>query len=283
MRGLLAHMILLGVLCIGLESWANGPGSKHILRVSDHMEISFPEMLEDLKKVRLIFVGELHDSQSHHQFQLQVIRALQEADVPLAVGLEMFRKKDQAYLDQWIAGNLDTEDFQRHYYENWNIEWSLYSSIFLFAREKRIPMIGLNVPREITRQAAREGFASLDAEQLGELAGVSCQVDATYEAFIRRALGEHGHGGMSFTYFCEAQMVWDAAMAWNLVRFLRRNPRTTVVVLAGSGHAWKRGIPTQVRRRSSFSYRVILPEIRDRPERGKVTLEDADYLWVEPE
>ena len=36
-------------------------------------------------------------------------------------------------------------------------------------------------------------------------------------------------------------------------------------------------------RRHLNMYRVILPEIRDRSERGKVTLEDADYLWVEPE
>jgi uncharacterized iron-regulated protein len=142
-------------------------------------------------------------------------------------------------------------------------------------------MIGLNVQPEITRQVASKGFTSLTPEQLGNLPGVTCRADATYMAFIRQAFGMHGHSGKQFTYFCEAQMVWDTAMGMNLLAFLSKHPDRTVVVLAGNGHAWKPGIPTQVSQRSRASYRVILPEISGRIERGKVTLEKADYLWLE--
>lgn len=75
-------------------------------------------------------------------------------------------------------------------------------------------------------------------------------------------------------------MLWDSVMAWNLLRFLEANPEHKIVVLAGNGHAWKRGIPAQIRRRSSIPYRVILPEIPGRLERANVSLEDADYLWL---
>jgi uncharacterized iron-regulated protein len=141
-------------------------------------------------------------------------------------------------------------------------------------------MIGLNVSPEITRQVAREGFTSLTPEQRGDLPMVTCKVDPEYMAFIRRAIGLHGHGEMDFSKFCEAQLVWDTAMAWSLLRYLDKEPETTVVVIAGSGHSWKRGIPTQIRSRSKVTSRVILPEVPGRVEQGAVTVEDADYVWM---
>jgi uncharacterized iron-regulated protein len=101
--------------------------------------------------------------------------------------------------------------------------------------------------------------------------------------FIRRSFGAHGHGQGNFTHFCEAQLVWDTAMAFNVLQFLEKNPKYTVVVLAGNGHAWKPGIPDQARLQSrDVSYRVILPEIPDRLGPNDVSIRDADYLWLLP-
>jgi uncharacterized iron-regulated protein len=105
-------------------------------------------------------------------------------------------------------------------------------------------------------------------------------VDDAYAAFIRQSLGMHAHGGMTFTRFCEAQLFWDTAMAWNAVRFLKEHPESTMVVLAGNGHAWKRGIPAQVVSRSPLPLRIILPEIPGRLDRQTVRPDDADYLWL---
>jgi uncharacterized iron-regulated protein len=142
-------------------------------------------------------------------------------------------------------------------------------------------MIGLNISPEVTRQVAAHGFDSLAPEQIGQLPPVGCEVDASYMSFIRRSFGVHGHSqDRSFIYFCEAQMVWDTAMAWNLLSFHKKNPGHTVVVLAGSGHAWKRGVPEQVTRQSQSSLRVVLPETPYAVEKTNVTVKDADYVWL---
>jgi uncharacterized iron-regulated protein len=251
-----------------------------ILRLSDGTEVTLSQILDDLKGVRLVFVGELHTRKSHHMAQLAVIRALNEAGTPLAIGLEMFRRENQKDLNRWINGEIPEEAFKKVYYENWTFDWSLYRDIFLYARKQGISMLGLNVPRETTQRVARQGFDSLTPGQIGELPHVSCNVDATYMEFIRRSFGAHAHAGMDFIHFCEAQIVWDTAMAWNLLAFLRRNPDATVVVLAGNGHAWKRGIPEQIQRQSPVTYRVILPEEPGRTEQEDISSEDADYLWL---
>jgi uncharacterized iron-regulated protein len=255
---------------------------ERIHRVSDGKILSLSELTKDLIESRLVFVGEIHTYQRHHHMQVQTIRALREAGAPVAIGLEMFRRDNQAHLDRWIAGELSEREFQKIYYKNWNYPWTLYRDIFLYARKYKIPMVGLNVPPEVTRQVAREGFASLSPKQRGDLPMVTCRVDPEYMAFVRRSLDMHGHGGMEFTKFCEAQLVWDTAMAWSLLRYLEKNPDATVVVVAGSGHAWKLGIPAQIQNRSTLPFRVILPEIPGRVERETITANETDYVWLEP-
>jgi uncharacterized iron-regulated protein len=273
---------LLILLSLPIVLFSHAPVTDRILRVSDGQILSLREIVKDLKDSHLVFVGEIHTNQSHHHMQLQTIRVLKEAGAPVAIGFEMFRRDSQPDLDRWVNGELSEREFEKIYYKNWNYPWPLYRDIFLFARDHNIPMIGLNVPPEITKQVAREGFASLSPKQRGDLPMVTCRVDPEYMAFVRRSLGMHGHGGMEFTKFCEAQLVWDTAMAWSLLRYLEKNPDATVVVVAGSGHSWKLGIPAQIQSRSTLPFRVILPEIPGRVDRGHIGLNEADYVWLEP-
>ncbi len=251
-----------------------------LLRVSDGRLMPFAEVMGDITAVPLVFVGELHDEPSHHWAQLEVIRALKEAGRKVAVGMEMFRRDQQNDLDLWTRGEMTLHRFRNLYLETWGAPWPLYADIFHYARSEGIPLLGLNVPREIVTQVARHGFSSLSEDQLKSLPPLSCDVDDVYKEFIRRALGVRHKSGLDFQHFCEAQLVWDTAMAWNLLKFLERNPDHTVVVLAGSGHSWKRAIPEQVRRRSDLAYRVILPEMPSL-ERGDVMLDDSDFLWLD--
>jgi uncharacterized iron-regulated protein len=99
--------------------------------------------------------------------------------------------------------------------------------------------------------------------------------------FIRKAYAGHAMQDRAFVNFCEAQMVWDKSMAWHLMAYRKKNPGRTVVVLAGVGHAWKRGIPEQVEMESKYAYRVILPLVPDQIEKETVTTRDADYVLLD--
>ncbi|MBD1400418.1 ChaN family lipoprotein [Pelovirga terrestris] len=251
----------------------------HILHVATGEILDFRQLVEKLEQTRVVFIGEQHDHAGHHQMQLEVIRTLAKQQ-EVAIGLEMFQAEDQQALDDWIAGTSSVEEFRQIYQRNWGW-WSLYEPIFSYARQQQIPMVGINLPRSITRQVAISGFSSLDQEQVSFLGGMTCSVDATYEDFIRRAVGSHGHGSFDFLNFCEAQLVWDKAMAGYMSRYIQNNPKQTAIVLAGNGHAWKYGIPTQMADVGYKDYLVLLPEVAGRLTRHQVTLEDADFLWLD--
>ena len=233
-----------------------------------------------LQQHRIVLVGEQHTSKAHHENQLAVIRRLHEAGARVAVGMEMFRSDSQTALDLWTAGKTPEDDFVRVYYDNWNFDWALYAPILRYARDNGIAVRGLNVSRKITSQVARRGFASLTEEQRGKLPDVACRVDETYMAFIKRAYGAHAHGNLNFTYFCEAQLVWDTVMAINAVDFIEAHPDHVMVIVTGNGHAWKGGIPAQIAARSDLPVSVVLPEIPGVVEPGTVDIDDADYLFL---
>jgi len=182
----------------------------------------------------------------------------------------------------WVGGKLSEEDFIKVYYKNWNAPWPLYKNIFFYLRENKIPAVGLNIPLEISRKVAASGFSSLTQEELEKLpTGISCTVDKKYMEFIKRAYSVHGDISKEFAHFCEAQLVWDHAMAWYLNEYARNNSGRIVIVLAGTGHSWKKGIPGQVKALSEkISYRVILPEIKNHIDSDKITIEDADYIML---
>lgn len=244
-------------------------------------ETTFSQALPRLRESRIVLVGEHHTDERHHWAQLQVIRRLHDAGVKVAVGMEMFRRDSQDDLDRWVSGELDESAFEKIYADNWTFPYSLYAPILRYARENRIPVVGLNVPSDITRQVARMGYKSLSEVQRNQLGDVSCRVDKDYMDFIRKAFGAHAHGDLNFIYFCEAQMVWDAVMAVTALDYLSQKPDTLMVILAGTGHVRKQAIPAQIRDRATIPVSVILPEVPDMIERNTVDRQDADYIFLD--
>jgi len=243
-------------------------------------ETRMSEAVALLTQNRIVLVGEHHSNKKHHEAQLGVIRTLKETGANVAIGLEMFRSDSQQALDRWIGGDIGEEKFQQIYYDNWNFPWSAYRKIFEYAREEKIPLIGLNVSRNITRQVSQQGFKSLTAAQKGKLSNITCRVDKEYMNYIKNAFGGHAHGNLNFNYFCEAQLVWDNVMAINALNYLKKYPDAVVVVLTGTGHARKGAIPRQIRKRSQVPHAVILPEVKGIVDSETISTKDADYIML---
>jgi len=246
--------------------------------VAGKNEISLEQAAEKLPSPGIVYIGEFHDNASHHAAQLAVIQSLDKRKRPLAVGLEMFQHIEQSVLDAWVARELSEYEMRRAFVRNWSQDWDIYRDIFLYCRDRSIPMVGLNVPRSITRKVARKGFEALTPEEIGKLPPIVCRVDREYEAFLRRVLGSHSSDS-GFNRFCEAQLVWDAAMAIYALEYLKNHPERTIVVLCGMIHAWKKAAPEQaVREKTDVQQAVIQPSVQGRWTPGNVSKQDADYL-----
>src|SRR5208283_4469244 len=107
---LLTGLLFLSLFLIVVFSIAM-VGSADIYQVSNGRIISFFKMISYVKNADYVFVGEVHDSPENHRQELEIIRALHESNVPLSIGLEMFKAESQKALDEWVQGTLPLEAF----------------------------------------------------------------------------------------------------------------------------------------------------------------------------
>ena len=270
---LCSHILLL----TSISSSATTDG---VMRLADRQVIDFPQMVAETAGARFIFMAENHTDARHHAAQLELIRRLRASGRPLAIGLEMFTAASQEKLDQWVSGKLPLEQFKEVYRNDWGVPWEYYRDIFIYARDNRIRLYGLNLPKEISRKVAREGFAALSpAERRLLPPEITCDVSPAYMILLRQAYANHCRNDKEFDHFCEAQVLWNRHMARRMQAFQKKNPGHTMVALLGTGHALKKGAPEEMGM-DAASYRVILPEFRGLNRRN-LTERDTDYLLLD--
>ena len=253
-----------------------------ITRVGDGQPVSLQQLCAKAEAADLVMIGEVHDQTAHHDLQLEVIRQLKARKLPLAVGVEVMQSDNQKELDAFLAGTMSEADFQPVFARNWSYDWRLYRDIFLFARDNKIPMIALNVPKELAIKVSRQGYAALTAEEHRKLPeGTTCDLNNPHTEFLKQSFGEifkRSARGRVFDYFCEAQTLRNSGMATNISLYRKKAPKTKIVALTGIWHGVKNAIPEQLSRSGAkLSTLVVMPEIAEFSD-GKASPEVIDYL-----
>lgn len=270
------------ILAMSLMLTVDASAETVVTRVSDQKNVTLSQLVSDARRSDLVLIGEAHDDKTHHAMELSLISALCAPKSPFAIGLEMIQADSQPVLDDWTAGKLSEQEFQKVYARNWSFDWTLYRDIFLYARDHHIPMVGLNISKELVAKVSHLGFASLTPKERQELPeGATCDLNNPHTALLKSSFQElfkHATNGRVFTYFCEAQTLRNSGMAMNIARYVKKYPGRKVIVLAGVWHAVKNAIPEQLKRGgSTLTNTVILPEIAELNAKN-ATPEVADYL-----
>jgi len=241
--------------------------------------IDFETLVHALDSVQVVYVGEQHTRPAHHRIQLQILEAMADLDLPLAVGMEMFDRTYDPLLARWSGGELTEEAFlqQTHWYANWRYDFGLYRDLLLAVKDRRLPLYGLNLPFHLPAKIAAGGIDSLlfpDRQFVPEALDFSDNRHRAYieEVFAHHRMPERTH----FEFFYQAQVAWEETMAEAVAEHLgdRR-----MLVIAGNGHIVKNfGIPDRAFRRTQAPFlTVYLATAGD-----TVDLDDGDYIWVTP-
>lgn len=258
----------------------------------EQQQLTQQQILQELVKADVVYLGETHDSAEDHQAQLEILQALYQQNQKIAIAMEMFQRPFQDVLDQYLAGKITEVQLveQSEYEKRWGFPWEYYAPILRFAKAHQLPVLALNTPTEVTRKVARNGLESLTATERKYIPIFSeIRTDnAEYRQMMQNIYAQHhhvGHGNsMNFERFFTAQVLWDETMAETIAQFLKANPDYQVIVLAGKGHiVYGHGIPSRVARRlSNQNHQLVQRSVLfSRPEEEQFRGENAiaDYFW----
>jgi uncharacterized iron-regulated protein len=256
-----------------------------ITRPRSPQPLEISALLKKLAQSNVVYLGETHNRLRDHQAQLDIIRRLHQLRPQLVIGMEMFQRPYQGAIDSYLAGKLSETELQAQtqYAKRWGFDWEFYAPILRFAKDKKIPVIALNTPSEVTRKVARTGFDSLTPDDRRYIPSQSEIVigPGNYRDRIRKFYEEIHQGksnSQSFDRFFQAQVLWDETMAERIAQSVRQNPKALVVVLVGQGHLiYGDGIPDRVKRRIPGVSQASL--LLHPPSEFRQEAAISDYFW----
>jgi uncharacterized iron-regulated protein len=272
--------LLLAVLMLcALQSSANAGSFLIDLLLGEPVPMG--ALVDDVSRVRIVYLGEIHTIARHHHIQAELLRELARGNLKLAVGMEMFAEDEQPALDRWQSGKAPLgslmEDLGKGQWTNLRD----YEPVLIAARESGATLVGLNADNELVRKVAREGVEGLSAADKARVPEGIEEINPLYDRLLRLKLRVHrAFQEKSLDRIVRAQALRDEIMARSVVRFLtsEQGKDRIMLVIAGAGHVnYGFGIPERVSKHLEVPHRIIIAS-----ESGELVLSEAEKRQAVP-
>ncbi len=265
-----------------------------IIHVASGEKINFPELADFLDGVRVVYVGEVHTNAESHEFQLELLKeAYKRYGNNIAIGMEMFKRPYQGVLDRWTRGEISEEELLRgtHWKQEWGYDYSLYKDIMDFAREKKVPVIALNVRKELQKKVSRKGLSGLSNAESVELPSIDT-TDPYHRLYLQKIFRGHTDMSGDFEKFYEVQCVWEDVMADSISKYLSspegKDKKKFLAFMGDSHIVYHFGVPKRVFRRTHLPYYTVYayqlmdtePDEEHSLFQSDIPLQPADFIRV---
>ncbi len=163
-RAVLSSLLMMLILPVTTRSddkrpaWS-APALEHSISVrrgANDERITFETMIRELGQADAVFLGESHNDETTHRFELAVYDRLIKNRKNVVLAMEMFERDVQSQLDDYLAGNIDENEF-RSSSRPWGNYQTAYRPLIERARQAGLPVIASNFPRPLRMRIAREG------------------------------------------------------------------------------------------------------------------------------
>lgn len=219
----------------------------------------------------VVLLGETHTRYDIHRWQLAVATAL-HAHRPIAIGFEMFQRRQQGVLDAFVAGAFASKaDFLEavEWGEVWRYDAELYWPIFHFCRSAGVPMLALNCYRPLVTRIGKDGWDAVPLDERDGLTPARAALPA-YRSYLGRIAGpgDRASDPAAIDRFVRAQQTWDRAFAQNIARAHESakglSDPPLIVGIIGRGHLeYGYGTPFQLADLGVDKVTALLPTDED--------------------
>lgn len=213
--------------------------------------ISTTEVSAVLHQYDVIFFGELHNHPGIHLAQMELFSRLYQANSNISLSMEQFERDTQPLLDQYMAREIG-EEYLIEQARAWDHYRSSYRPLVEFARNRQIPVIASNAPKQMVVCVGRLGLDVLDKYPPQQRQYVAQEINVSEGAYWQKFKdfmnADSAHQApsdsdsqaimqtMTRRSFA-AQALRDDTMAESIARHLKNNPERQVVHLNGNFHS----------------------------------------------
>jgi uncharacterized iron-regulated protein len=209
---------------------------------------SLEKIIESLKDVDVVFLGENHDDAAAHYLQNEIFRRAFEKhgrERAVALSLEMFERDVQTVVDEYLQDLISENHFLLSA-RAWGNYKTDYKPLVDFAKTNKLAVIAANAPRRYVNMVSRSGRESLNRLSPAAKRWLApLPYGESSDAYARKFSALMGQTSDSTTPvkhspMLNAQALWDATMAFSIFEYLKRAKNPLVVHLNGAFHTENR-------------------------------------------
>lgn len=261
-----------------------------LIALSSREALTLTALLQRLAQTQVIALGEEHHHPAIQAFALRLLHALnQHQPHTVALAMEFLERDMQPAVDAYLAGTIDDAAFLEQIKASPEFRRD-YFPLVQYARHARLPVLAMNIPRQIARRVVQEGLeptlARLSATERAWLPPTLTTTPAPYRTyFLEQVSSAHPLPAERVESFVAAAYLKDVTMAATLAAWLERTPDTTILAISGRFHTdYGLAIPhllqqmrpqTRIQRLTTLT--VAADEVVDLARLAHDGL--ADYLW----
>lgn len=109
----------------------------------------------------VIFLSDFHALKQSQKTHLRILKRV-SLNRPVILAVECVEAAHQKEIDSFLKGQIEEGEFLKriHWNENWGFPWENYKPLFDWAKQKNIPVVGLNTSEKNPRMKSRDVFAA---------------------------------------------------------------------------------------------------------------------------
>ncbi|MCK5149256.1 ChaN family lipoprotein [bacterium] len=205
--------------------------------------VDYSQVLTELDKVDVVFIGEIHDDSLTHIVEYRILNDLAALSNQRAIALEMFERDVQGLLNDYLYDAVSEDEFLAgcRPWDNYSTD---YRPLVELSKRRGMPVLAANVPRRYAASIAKYGegvLASLpDSEKVWMAAELLALDDEYKERFMKRMGSMDMPQAMQkndFENLYMAQCIKDDTMAESIALFLSQNPAMRIISFQGDFHS----------------------------------------------
>ncbi|MDH5718734.1 MAG: ChaN family lipoprotein [Spirochaetia bacterium] len=223
--------------------------------------VFYNEVIQDLKNTDVVYLGETHTIERHHELQQKIILDLcSQKNKSIYIGIEQLDLTSQKELDKYNNNKINFDELAK--LTNWEKKWSNYKDyeVILEAGKKcKATVIALNAKNDIIKKIGKEGISSLSKSEKKDIPESVDFSNTAYKQYLTKILQVHAHmDEKRIEKVYQAQVVRDEIMAQVIYNYYKKEQKQPFfIIVAGAGHIeYRFGIPSRLKRRD--------PKIKDR-------------------
>ncbi len=266
--------LVLSIYTSNIKAQVNTPEAYRLYN-DKGQTMSYPQLISQLSKADVVFLGEIHNCAMTHWLELRILQSLYQVHGnKLSLGMEMLEADNQLVLNEYLQGLVSSDRFESEarLWPNYSTD---YAPLVSFAREHHLPVWATNVPRRYAAMVKEHGLhflASLSKEAQQYFPPLPIAYQKNEQAEQGFALMQMMRGkktGDANNHLSEAQALKDATMAWNIAKHAQEK----LLHINGNIHSdAKEGILTYLRQYAPHKKVITVRAVR---QENISKLEDA--------